>query len=315
MPPVRPTRRCLFCLEWKPPSEFNREHVIPEALGGRLYVYDVCTACNSTLGRLVDAPLVHSPLMQMSRMAHGLLGPKSRHMFRRGVLADDPSRGVKVVLPGSGSGEPGVRFEPKIKRTPSPTDPDAEELFVEVDAAEVDRIPEIVNSMLRKKGKPEMDPAEILAQVESVQIEGVRTRHTGTLRFGDYVPAFLKIAYEYAWYCCESRGLGAEFLADPVADGLRRAVMDTGADDGWADHDIRGSVDVVDQSAPPFGRVPPHVHQLVLTAFDGELACHVRLFETLRASFVVASQDFSDRASVGRTAFNDVLAGTCEEHG
>ena len=28
-------RQCIFCMQWKEEKEFNREHIILEALGGR----------------------------------------------------------------------------------------------------------------------------------------------------------------------------------------------------------------------------------------------------------------------------------------
>jgi hypothetical protein len=42
-----------------PPSV---EHVIPDALGGRLTIACVCKPCNSRLGREVDGPVVEDDL-------------------------------------------------------------------------------------------------------------------------------------------------------------------------------------------------------------------------------------------------------------
>ena len=53
---------CILCKELKedeyPNSEFNKEHVFPESIGGKYIIKNVCGICNEKLGRLIDEPFI-----------------------------------------------------------------------------------------------------------------------------------------------------------------------------------------------------------------------------------------------------------------
>lgn len=54
-------------------AKTNREHIFPDAVGGVLdYAVTVDEKKNSELGTLIDAPLIHSPLIAAMRMIHGI---------------------------------------------------------------------------------------------------------------------------------------------------------------------------------------------------------------------------------------------------
>jgi hypothetical protein len=62
-------------LERKPESDFNREHVVPEAFGafGNNLVLDcVCTACNSFFGNTIDLKLARDSIAGLSRFWAGM---------------------------------------------------------------------------------------------------------------------------------------------------------------------------------------------------------------------------------------------------
>ncbi|MGB8294929.1 MAG: HNH endonuclease [Polyangia bacterium] len=69
-------RRCIYCLEEKPPDDFNREHVIPQAFGrfaGQSPTLDcVCRLCNSSLGRELDESLSYKSIEGVHRFISGL---------------------------------------------------------------------------------------------------------------------------------------------------------------------------------------------------------------------------------------------------
>ncbi len=63
------TKRCIYCSEVKPLSEFSEEHIIPQFMGGSsdcpLSVSnEACQRCNSLLGRFVDAPVARGPFLK-----------------------------------------------------------------------------------------------------------------------------------------------------------------------------------------------------------------------------------------------------------
>lgn len=68
-------RKCIYCLEYKVPSMFNREHVIPESMGlfeSNLILYCVCKECNSYFGGTIDATLGRGSLDALLRHQHNL---------------------------------------------------------------------------------------------------------------------------------------------------------------------------------------------------------------------------------------------------
>jgi hypothetical protein len=53
---------CIICNEIKKTSEFNREHIIPQNIGGTLYLDNVvCKSCNSSFGSEVDNEILFFP--------------------------------------------------------------------------------------------------------------------------------------------------------------------------------------------------------------------------------------------------------------
>jgi len=58
--------QCLYCRAFKDESEFSREHVIPQAIGGvfesgnPFKLHNVCERCNNVAGLYVDAPFLRS---------------------------------------------------------------------------------------------------------------------------------------------------------------------------------------------------------------------------------------------------------------
>lgn len=46
--------KCIICNNDKEPSEFSKEHVIPESAGSSYFIDTVCKDCNNLLGRTID---------------------------------------------------------------------------------------------------------------------------------------------------------------------------------------------------------------------------------------------------------------------
>lgn len=64
-------RLCIICREKKKDkkgnSEFNKEHVFPESLGGRYVIKSVCKVCNKKLGDMIDNPLLNHDFISVFR--------------------------------------------------------------------------------------------------------------------------------------------------------------------------------------------------------------------------------------------------------
>lgn len=52
-------KKCIICKKIKEDGEFNKEHIIPESIGGSLTIENVCKECNSKLGEEIDSKIVN----------------------------------------------------------------------------------------------------------------------------------------------------------------------------------------------------------------------------------------------------------------
>jgi hypothetical protein len=68
--------KCIYCLEQKPISEFNCEHVIPRMMGTYeptslvLNHNEVCSECNSYFSRILESPLSLDSMESLYRIQH-----------------------------------------------------------------------------------------------------------------------------------------------------------------------------------------------------------------------------------------------------
>ena len=106
---------CIYCLEEKPLTAFNREHVIPQAFGtfeGNLVLDCVCKDCNDYFSRELELKLARDTVEGRERVRAGLVKPAAfKTLGRRGTTqaqfaADGPFRGAwatHVIDPSSGN--------------------------------------------------------------------------------------------------------------------------------------------------------------------------------------------------------------------
>ena len=67
-------QRCIYCLEDKPLSDFNREHVIPEAFGkfeDNFVLTCVCQACNTLFSQTFELKLARDSMEGFERFSSG----------------------------------------------------------------------------------------------------------------------------------------------------------------------------------------------------------------------------------------------------
>ena len=76
---------CLYCRETKNASEFNREHVVPDAFGTfhQNFVLNdvVCSACNSYFGRTLDLKLARESIEGLDRYENKVRQPTGKTKF------------------------------------------------------------------------------------------------------------------------------------------------------------------------------------------------------------------------------------------
>jgi hypothetical protein len=92
---------CIFCAHTDNEVQFNREHIIPQNIGGNLYLDDaVCVECNSKLGTHIDAETLKMPdilkAFEVLNIPHDHAGILNRHYDIMGKTEDIELRFGKV---------------------------------------------------------------------------------------------------------------------------------------------------------------------------------------------------------------------------
>ena len=96
-------RTCIYCLEQKEASDFNVEHVLPQAFGkfeNNVTLDCVCARCNQSLGDSVDRKLARDTVEGLDRFLTGMKAPAEfKHYGREAttrveVAQDGPMKGA-----------------------------------------------------------------------------------------------------------------------------------------------------------------------------------------------------------------------------
>lgn len=68
------TGKLVKCILYKQTSPLTMEHIIPDALEGKLIFNCLCKDCNSKLGEKVDSQLTNYGPIKEIRATHGITG-------------------------------------------------------------------------------------------------------------------------------------------------------------------------------------------------------------------------------------------------
>ncbi len=200
---VENTRRCIICGDTKPVSFFNKEHIIPDALGNKtLFFYQICTDCNSNLGREIDVHLTDNLPMKLIRCQLGLKSQNGiiPNPFSKGT--DEAGKEIKVT----------DDFRPFRN---SYIEKDGEHW--RISAQTLDEALKISEKALKRAGKNDDEIKRILADGRHEHIQETPTiSYTDAIDLQKIKLAILKIAYEYS---CHK--FGDAYFDDKTAQIIR----------------------------------------------------------------------------------------------
>lgn len=214
-------KQCIFCMNKKEDNEFNREHIILEALGGKGdedICFNVCTSCNSSLGTRVDASLLNQNITKYVRFILGIKGKNGIPNPFKGIeltYADTPFIGeLKVNKEGKKNG---FRAKHKIYKIKGNT----------IIVGPRKGFPAYVNSQLRQMEFDQLTEEEIwkkridLGETKVPHIEDIKIPEEMKDPYLIYAfPTMLKMAYEYCFVI-----LGENYLSDSLAIEIRDFLM------------------------------------------------------------------------------------------
>ena len=254
--------KCIFCLE---KAEASEEHVIPDSIGGRLVIKEVCKTCNSKLGKSVDGPFSSIWFVRLARFAARIGGKRNEIPFPFDGLGKNPD-GTKVLL--SKDLKPytvsDVSVVPKE---------DGVDVRIVVDASDMTRLTEVLTNRLRKAlheiypawsdGNLNAVVAKVIERVPQAELASSHDpiAQQKVINLLDFKFEALKVAYE-AWF----RQFGYEWVEQSsTAAMMRTAILNR--DDTQKIGVGLGGIDIPDL-------FPPNGHAIILLNY----VCIVSLF-------------------------------------
>ena len=214
-------KQCIFCMEWKEEKEFNREHIILEALGGKGdkdICLNVCTSCNSSFGTRVDASLLNQTITKYMRYKFKIKG-------KNGI--PNPFKGIEIKYVDTPSvGELKVNKEGEIygfRAKHQVLDDGDKKLIIGPRKG----FTQYVNSKLKESSMNPVTQKEILEN--KFDFGERKVPHVKHMEFPEEIkslyllyafPTMLKMAYEYCFIT-----LGEKYLEDRLAVNIRDFLM------------------------------------------------------------------------------------------
>lgn len=196
-------RKCIICDIDKEEEEFNQEHIIPGALGNKdLYFYEICTECNSRLGRNVDFYLTECFPMKLIRNSLKL---KSQNGVIPNPFKEGRDKAGRVVRTDD---DLKPSFGNVVKE---------EDGIVTIEAPTIKEAKSIIRKKLKRKG---YENEEIERMIEAAYAKSEIFQPDMIIEieidFGKLKLAIIKIAYEYGVL-----KLGSSFYQDKQAEKIR----------------------------------------------------------------------------------------------
>lgn len=208
-------RQCLICRNIK--EEFTNEHMFPEVIGGGFILTGVCKACNTALGKNIDAPFVSHRVVGVYRKLFDLRRRDSKGKGKRSI----PNPFSGRFEDGNGN-EIYIQFnegKPMAYHVPKDEAPVyGENGWVGITHLPADKFTTDEEIIQRYAKKHKLDPAGVkLLSVERTSNPAVTI--SLPLDNGPFILGALKIAYEFAGVMVPS------YLEDPLAAAYREVLL------------------------------------------------------------------------------------------
>lgn len=286
-------RRCIICTIPKPIAAFNKEHIIPDAIGGRVFIYHVCIDCNSNLGEQADHHLTDHLLIRMFRSEHQIGG--APNPFPKGRLLDDPRQIVYTEL------KDGV-LVPKLRVQKVETESPGIIQFTG-EAKDQKEIRAAIDKTFKRKNLPLLTDEEFNERLCETPITGMTVDVSVDSFY--YARALAKIAYEMTW-----RWLGDSYIDDGLAPAIRHFIRY-----GESDSDcsfIQMCRLVTEDESAKF--VVPTDHTVILEFKEKSIICTVSIANIFVSNFIMSHTPEAYAPGFGAAYLtNNAVSGKVEE--
>ena len=291
-------KKCIVCNQIKNETEFNREHVIPETIGGVYEIKSVCILCNERFGKKIDTPLVNHKVILINRHEYKLKRSGYRGIPNpfKGIYVQD--NGEKYTVNFNQEGEATADILPKFEDNVLENNKRVGKLTIA--KKDMDKIPRIINRELINRKLYMLDkimpePIEIHGE-ELVLIE--RTNNN-PLIFGA-----LKIAYEF---CHE---VVPNYVNDELSEKYRKVLLKPIDEDNIGKFLIKDEVliNAFLNRVLKIDTIEKHHHLIFLTPVKNRgTFCFIKLFQMT----VLIKMSKKEMLENEVMLFNDVIQGKC----
>ncbi|HNQ77956.1 MAG TPA: HNH endonuclease [Acidobacteriota bacterium] len=296
--------RCIFCFRTEDEVSFRIEHIIPDAIGGRLKLEKyVCFDCNSWLGANVDHHIQRVPdiltalhkIGDIERLDHILksnydatLESQSGDKFR----AHADSKGFYLLPQKNSAGNiiwPEKRGTEILKKSLQRQDINADETCKEKEIERICKFAE--NSIAGEKFIPDSIPFEFEKHSEKLKPNLVPKA------LGDPNALIAKIAYEFMFFVGSARFFQVKGLAERLLEEIEPQLEKK--------NDVKMFINRVKslcEEPRPYHFIRfehhPKCPPMLTVGFYGTLAYHLVIFVTLPEDFFKEIADYANFPSM-----------------
>lgn len=274
---------CIICGELRETSE---EHVIPDAIGGKIKIYNVCKECNEQMGDCIDWYLTDDDFLLFMRQYTGVKNRDNKganiftpkygwHDYKNNpvVLKKGEMFGEKMLYDGSQRPEVSVIVDKKNSN-----------VNIKYSGSDYESIVKKIPRQLRKEGvKISEEELKKAITLNSMKVGGSTTRakHELIITWGNYIPCVLKIAYEI---CCKY--LGYEYMNDEDGKRLQEYLYQK----------VKGNiidipVDLIEKAEYSYGISSDHL--LRISKVEERVVVRIRLFGCLFFKIITSHNNSS----------------------
>jgi uncharacterized protein YlaI len=275
---------CIICRKDKEEQLFNDEHVIPDSLGGKLIIKNVCKDCNSRLGTKIDAKLINNLLVDLVRYVHQIKGKSGKipFPFKNGVLINDMAQ--KIQFNGM---KP--QLSPRVNI-------DTSNKIANIRVSNQNEANKIIKKILKRQGVVNLSEKELRSNIISKR----STKFQPEIRINDQINiegieiALVKIAYEIAYYW-----LGEIYLNDSLGERISNMIFQYSMNGEYKlEYELIIGKTLKDKLMDAFiNKYSPLfkfdnidiVHIIVLFEYEGQVKCWIRIFDVFERMISVSN--------------------------
>lgn len=216
-------KKCIICKKIKNSNDFNKEHVIPESIGGSLTIDNVCKACNSKLGKEIDSKITNDFLIKGNTVKNKIKNKKNKEkvLFEKLTSNKNPKIKIRAKRGKNGKFE---NWESNTSLKPSPDNKSIHSIYYDPNK-DKETVLKDIEKLFKNKYKKiltEEEKKEIVYKMNNeYTYPEIEFNFNSTIDFKKIAREFNKIAYETAHYI-----LGKKYFDDEIGQDLRESLFD-----------------------------------------------------------------------------------------